>query len=67
MGVIASLLLGRDAGRLLDLVTGESDREQEMADRALRSGEWCGSTPGRGRAADGPDRSRRPLFPFGGF
>jgi hypothetical protein len=70
MGVIASLLLGRDAGRLLDLVTGESDREQEMADRTLRSGEWCGSTPGRGRSprpASGADPARRPLFPFGGF
>jgi hypothetical protein len=51
MGTIASLLFGRDAGRLLDLVTGESDREQEMAERVIRSGEWCGSTPGHGRSA----------------
>jgi hypothetical protein len=49
MGTIASLLFGRDAGRLLDLITGESDREQEAADRVVRSGEWCGSTPGHGR------------------
>ncbi len=68
MGTIASLLFGRDAGRLLDLITGESDREQEMADRVARSGEWCGSTPGHGRSgrqSDGADPSRRPAFPFG--
>jgi hypothetical protein len=70
MGTIASLLFGRDAGRLLDLITGESDREQEMADRVARSGEWCGSTPGHGRAARpavGGDRLRPPAFPFGQF
>jgi hypothetical protein len=70
MGTIASLLFGRDAGRLLDLIAGENDREQEMADRVARSGEWCGSTPGRGRSdrrADGSDRLRPPAFPFGGF
>jgi hypothetical protein len=68
MGTIASLLFGRDAGRLLDLITGESDREQEMADRVARSGEWCGSTPRGGRAARiGPDRSRPAAFPFGRF
>jgi hypothetical protein len=67
MGTIASLLFGRDAGRLLDLITGESVREEEMADRVVRSGEWCGSTPGHGRAtrpADGADRLG-PAFPFG--
>jgi hypothetical protein len=67
MGTIASLLFGRDAGRLLDLITGESDREREMADRVARSGEWCGSTPGRGQAARDADPSRRPAFPFGRF
>jgi hypothetical protein len=68
IGALASLLFGRDAGRLLDLITGESDREQEMADRVVRSGEWCGSTPGRGRSprqAGGANPSRRPEFPFG--
>jgi hypothetical protein len=70
MGTIASLLFGRDAGRLLDLITGENDREQEMADRVARSGEWCGSTPGHGRPgrqSDDADSSRCPIFPFGGF
>jgi hypothetical protein len=70
MGTIASLLFGRDGGRLLDLITGESDREQEMADRVVRSGEWCGSTPGHrrsGRPSDDADPSRGRAFPFGGF
>ena len=70
MGTIASLLFGRDAGRLFDLITGESGREQEAADRVARSGEWCGSTPGgrrSGRRADGADPLRRAVFPFGGF
>ena len=66
MGSIASLLFGRDAGRLLDLITGESDREQEAADRVVRSGEWCGSAPGHRRPAR-PDRPRPPAFPFGVF
>ena len=67
MGTIASLLFGRDAGRLFDLVTGEGGREQEMADRVARSGEWCGSTPGHRRLDDSfPGRGRaaeRDLFP----
>ena len=70
MGTIASLLFGRDAGRLFDLVTGESSREQEAADRVARSGEWCGSTPGRARPirpVPGTDRLRPPAFPFGRF
>ena len=50
MRTIASLLFGRGAERLADLITGESDRDQEAADRVVRSGEWCGSTPGRGSA-----------------
>ena len=68
MGSIASLLFGRDAGRLLDLITGESDREQEAADRVVRSGEWCGSTPGHRRSARSAvdaDRGRPSAFPFG--
>jgi hypothetical protein len=48
---IAKLLFGDDAGRLLDLFDGDADGFG-MADRARRSGEWCGSTPGRGPAAD---------------
>ena len=70
MDSIASLLFGRDAGRLLDLVTGENGREQEMSDRVARSGEWSGSTPGgrrSGRRAESADPLRRAVFPFGGF
>ena len=52
---IASLLFGNDAGELLDLISGEGgitgEGDREAADRVLRSGEWCGSTPGR-RSAD---------------
>jgi hypothetical protein len=53
---IASLLFGNDAGELLDLISGEGGitgegGDREAADRVLRSGEWCGSTPGR-RSAD---------------
>jgi hypothetical protein len=66
MRTIASLLFGRDAGELLDLITGEGgitgDGDREAADRVLRSGEWCGSTPGRGsadRAAGWPRAERR--------
>ena len=66
MRTIASLLFGSDAGELLDLITGEDgitgDGEREAADRVLRSGEWCGSTPGRGsadRAAGWPRGERR--------
>jgi hypothetical protein len=54
MRTIASLLFGNDAGELLDLITGEGGitdgGDREAADRVLRSGEWCGSTPGRGSA-----------------
>ena len=54
MRTIASLLFGNDAGELLDLITGEGgiigEGDREAADRVLRSGEWCGSTPGRGSA-----------------
>jgi hypothetical protein len=65
MRTIASLLFGDDAGELLDLIAGEggiSGGEREAADRVLRSGEWCGSTPGRGsaeRAAARPSGGRR--------
>jgi len=72
MRTIASLLFGRDAGELLDLITGEGGIkgkggitvedgvDREAADRVLRSGEWCGSTPGRGSA------DRAAAWPRGG-
>jgi len=65
MGSIANLLFGREAGGLLDLITGEGDSERDMADRAAGAAEWCGSTPGRGSAdrqvggAARPGRGRR--------
>lgn len=47
---IAKLLFGDDASGLLDLF-GEGDgNESDMAERVRRSGEWCGTTPGRGSA-----------------
>ena len=71
MRTIASLLFGREAGELLDLITGEGGitgerglsgegGDHQAAERVLRSGEWCGSTPGRGSA----DRSA--AWPRGG-
>lgn len=63
---IARLLLGDGADRLLGLLTGEGGGEAEAAERARRSGEWCGSTPGHGaaargaRAAAGPRGERHP-------
>ncbi len=62
MRTIASLLFGRDAEGLIDLIAGESGGEREAADRARRSGEWCGSTPGResaDRSAAWPRGDRR--------
>ena len=49
---IARLLFGDDAGGLLDLFDGSDGDGFGMADRARRAGEWCGSTPGSGPAAD---------------
>ena len=60
MRTIASLLFGREAGELLDLITGEGGGEHQAAERVLRSGEWCGSTPGRGSA------DRAAAWPLGG-
>lgn len=69
-------LLGRDAGRLLDLILGESEEEREMTDRVRRSARWCGTTPGRGSAGGqgaGPERGPRRArggqgrFPAGGL
>jgi hypothetical protein len=72
MRTIASLLFGDGAGELLDLITGEGggagdsgirgDGDREAADRVLRSGEWCGSTPGHGSA----DPAGRAAWPGGG-
>ncbi len=49
---IAKLLFGDDADRLADLLGGDDADGFGMADRARRSGEWCGSTPGSGPAVD---------------
>jgi hypothetical protein len=57
---IAKLLFGDDAGSLLDLFGGGDGDGFGMADRARRAGEWCGSTPGRGAAADAALGAARP-------
>ena len=44
---IVRLLLGENVDR-----AGPRDEEAGLAERARRSGEWCGSTPGRGSVAD---------------
>ena len=56
---IAKLLFGDGASRALDLLAGRdsdipgNDADGSgLAERARRSGEWCGTTPGHGRAAD---------------
>lgn len=46
---IAKLLLGENAARALEELGG--DDGWGLADRVRRSGEWCGSTPGRRGAA----------------
>jgi len=49
---IAKLLFGRQSDILSGLFApGESD-EFRLAEQARRAGEWCGTTPGRGSAAD---------------
>ncbi len=49
-----------DAGRLPDLF-GASDADGfGLAEQARAAGEWCGSTPGRGSAADAADGAARP-------
>jgi hypothetical protein len=49
---IAKLLFGREGDILSGLFApGESD-EFSLAEQARRAGEWCGTTPGRGLAAD---------------
>ncbi len=70
---IARLLFGNTVlanteGKLLDLLSRDHDGDDGrldwdegfgLADRARRSGEWCGTTPGRGSA----DRAVRGRFP----
>jgi hypothetical protein len=59
---IAKLLLGDEAGRLLGLFGEGDDDESGLAEQARRAGEWCGTTPGAGAAADavrGVHRARR--------
>jgi hypothetical protein len=61
---IAKLLFGDsavfddEAGRVLDRLAG-GDNERAMTEQVLRSGEWCGSTPGGGGAAGAGRRPRR--------
>jgi len=45
---IAKLLFGDDADRVLDLFEGNDADGFGLAEQARRSGEWCGSVPGRG-------------------
>ena len=55
---IAKLLFGEDAGKVLDLFSGGSDGDGfGLAEQARRSGEWCGTTPGRDSAARDAVRS----------
>jgi hypothetical protein len=57
---IAKLLFGEDAGKVLDLFSGGSDGDGfGLAEQARRSGEWCGTTPGRDSAARAAARSAR--------
>ena len=67
---IAKLLFGGDADQLLGLLAGNDDDDWcGMAERARRSGEWCGTTPGHGTVADAvrgaarPGRIHRPAGP----
>jgi hypothetical protein len=46
---IAKLLFGQDAAGALEEF---GDDGWNLAERARRSGEWCGSTPGHGAPAD---------------
>jgi hypothetical protein len=55
---LAELLFGDGVSRLLDQLTGNdgdftgNDGDGfGLAERARRSGEWCGTTPGRGQGA----------------
>jgi hypothetical protein len=48
---IAKLLFGDDKGELLGLFGGRDADGFGLAERARRTGEWCGSTPGHGPGA----------------
>ena len=52
MQEIAKLLFGEDAAGLLDMFDSADGDGFGLAERARRSGEWCGSTPGQGSVAD---------------
>jgi hypothetical protein len=59
---IAKLLFGDDADRVLDLFEGNDADGFGLAEQARRSGEWCGSVPGRDAGARrGPGRPRREM------
>ncbi|MGH3281948.1 MAG: hypothetical protein ACRDNW_22820 [Trebonia sp.] len=58
---IAKLLFGEGADGLLGLFGGGDGDGFGMADRARRSGEWCGSTPGRSSAGDADRGPRGPI------
>lgn len=57
---IAKLLFGEDPDGLLGLFDGDDADGFGMADRARRSGEWCGSTPGRDSAFGAAHGAARP-------
>ena len=56
---IAKLLFGEDADKLFGLFR-EGDGDDTAAERARRSGEWCGTTPGRGSVEGVVRRAARP-------
>jgi len=47
---VAALLLGREAGKLLDLLAPEDDcgRGDGLGTRVAEAGQWCQTPPGRG-------------------
>jgi hypothetical protein len=52
-----SAVLDNEVSRVLDRLAGGGS-ERGMSEQVLRSGEWCGSTPGR--AGSAPSTGRRP-------
>ena len=57
---IARLLFGDGADGLFDQFGRGDEGETGLSDRVRRAGEWCGSTPGRGSAADAVRGAARP-------